>query len=60
MENETYQYWLDLKEKRQKEQQEKDREVFVFNNCLDKCVRFIHKCKGGKDRCWKRQHFSDY
>jgi hypothetical protein len=60
MENKTYEYWTKLKAQRQKEQQQINREVFVFNNCLDKCVRFLRQCNGGGQKCWKRQKFSDY
>jgi len=57
--NESYEYWVALKKQREEENEAQNREIYIFNNCLDKCPRFIHKCKGGINRCWKRQHFSD-
>jgi hypothetical protein len=57
---ETYEYWQKLKAQRQEEASIRARENYIFQNCLDKCVRFIHKCKGGSENCWKKQHFSDY
>lgn len=61
MEYESYEYWVELKATREKEAAIRERENYIFKNCLDKCVRFQHKCKGGMGiRCWKKQRFSDY